>query len=226
MFLWGVASAPSLEIKESQFANEDQQWKWFKSKVEPFISDEFPAKAHENWKLNEDYFEHQRGKETAVTTTIAETLKRASTDLQAAAPLLSLEPESKGKKGDPELKHKSLVGKVMAGIRKLGATINTTEGALPSLRRRVPPTQFSKLKLGLGQARDFKIEASDQLEDLKKLDEPNQFDDVMASLVELQQHVQEHADALAEALKSYQTTIKEPPRDEGFDPDARLLIKT
>ena len=156
-------------MKESYFSTEDQQWKWFKAKVEPFESAEHPARRHgDNWMLSEYYFEHKKGKETAVTSTIEESLKRASTDLQSSAALLNVEPDTKAKKGDPEQKHKTMVNKVSAIMKNLGAAILTTEGALPRLRRRIPPTMYNKLKKGLVQARDFKEESMDKVEDLKK----------------------------------------------------------
>ena len=158
-------------------------------------------------------------------STIEESLKRASTDLQSSAALLNGEPDTKAKKGDPEQKHKTMVNKVAAIMKKLGAAILTTEGALPRLRRRIPPTMYDKLKKGLVQARDFKEESMDKFEDLKKIDDANMIDEMILGLGELHKELLEFTDALQEALKANSPIIKEAPAEEGGDPDARLPVK-
>ena len=211
-------------MKETDFANDAEQEKWMMGKVAPYARDDMPPIVFEggqNFKLDEYYFEHSKGKDVATITCVEEDLSRTASDMNAGAAILQLEAAGVGKKTiSPEEKHKQLLGKLQGLIKRLGATIGSTESSLPSLKRKLSSTTFGALKQGLHQSRDFKEQCLDRIEDMK-VTPVDKLDGECETMIEMQREVKEHTEALMEVVKSHsqQAPIKRP-HDEASDADA------
>ena len=210
----GSLSLP--QVKETDFLSDAEQEKWMLDKVSPFISAEQPARVNkDNYKLSEYYFEHSKGKDTCFSTVVEESLSRTATDLAAGTSILQVEGSegSCQRRVDPEIKHKQMIGKVQAMARKLGTSIGSTESALPSLKRKLDATNYTCLKRGLQQSRDYKEQCLDKLEDLKVIGE-EQMQDAGELMLVMNKELKEHAEALQDALKAHEVAhIKKPPEE-------------
>ena len=117
---------------------------------------------------------------------------RISTDQGSVQAMLTGEEEKKKQK-DPAEKHRQTVERVNGLIGRLSKAIGGLEGSLPAMKRKLDGPSFKKVKEGLDHCRYCKDKSLD-------LDEMRQ-DELMKDLLDIQNQVQEHLDAIKEVLK-------------------------
>ena len=205
-------------MTDSTFTDSQEQLEWFHSKTAEFL-DEHPEREHSNWRLSERWYVQNKGRLKEKKAKIDEQYDRVATDHGSAQGMLTGE-EDKKKHKDPAAQHKLTVQRVNGLIGRLGKAIGNLEGSLPGMKRKLDGPSFKKVKEGLDHCRYCKDHCLDLFEDAKVFDEMRQAE-LMKELLDIQNQVQEHLDAIKDVLK-----LAEPsqPYIKG-DPTERSLWK-
>ena len=203
-------------MTDDTFTDSQEQLEWFHAKTAEFL-DDHPEREHANWRLSERWYVQNRGRLKEKKAKIDEHYDRIATDQGSAQAMLE---EEKKKQKDPAEKHRQTVQRVSGLIGRLGKAIGGLEGSLPSMKRKLDGPSFKKVKEGLEHCRYCKDKSLDLFEDAKVFDEMRQ-EELMKDLLDIQNQVQEHLDAIKDVLKVGQPS---EPCIKG-DPSQRSLWK-
>ena len=211
-------SNPPCQVTELTFSDEKEMKSWCEAKWGAWQSDLHPARYHDtNWRLDELWYVHDKGEHKDRETTMEEKIERAAKDGQSAQAAISYEEKKCGKTAAE--RHKHALTKFSFMMNKLNKTLSQAEVAMPGLKRKLKVTEFSGMKDGVAKCRAMKDKVMDEMEDLR---EPKEGDheDFADRLDVLQKDVQEHQEALLEALTKFKGApqAKQERCDEGEHP--------
>ena len=197
-----------MQVKLETFTSEEEIAQWLEKKVQACEDPCKPPLLHDNWQLCEYWFVHDGGVKRKRETVVQDQVERNAKDAISSAHCLGLPEEPFNTNGNTnqkqqkalEARHKTGVNKVVQSLNRLGRSILSCEGALPTLKRSLDEKAFKGVKSGLGKCREVKESIMDTLEDYKTITEDMDVDEVIERLRELGKKVQEHHDALQECL--------------------------
>ena len=211
-------------MTEKTFQDETEMMDWIATKYEESEDPDHPPRwfrgkdgKADNWRLHERWLVKEKGQERSNQTRLEENLERKSENMSGALQLLNTDGGGLGNQA-AEHKHKGACSKVVSSLRRLGAAITTTEGMLPTLKRRSAEGEYLGVKKGLALIREKKVDYMDMFEDLKTFVE-NECDLHLDELAELLKKINDDVQALQELAKKHKTPmIKDEQRPPAQPP--------
>ena len=215
-----------MQVTHDDFSDDAEQHQWFKDKTKEFEDAQHPVRQHSNWRLEERFYIHNRGRSISTKTSVEENLKRSASDLAGTSSIMGMPPEKKKDTKSPEQLHQMGLNRATALMSRLSKCISTCETNMPAWKRKLQMSQFIKIRESLQSCRSIKDTLLDELEDIRVLPtDPSLHDEIITKVNHMHSVLLDHIGALTEVMQKYKVEGKKTIKKDHDEIDLCILAK-